>query len=87
MSRIRGIVLDEAEVREIPKHGLTLDEVGFAYGSGDLVKKLRTIGALAPCNTIGRTLLFDAGDVSRVWAEWKSGKFDRLLLDLERRTA
>ena len=83
MSRVRGIVLDEAEVREIPKHGMTLDEVSFSYGSSELVKRLRTIGALKSCGTLGRTLLFDTGDVARVWAEWKSGKYERLLLDLE----
>ena len=83
MSRIRGIVLDEVEVREVPKHGLTLDEVAFSYGSPELVKRLRAISALKPCGSLGRTLLFDTGDVARVWAEWKAGKFERLLREVD----
>ena len=80
--RLRGIVLETTEIREVPKHALTLDEVNFALGAESLVKQLRDVGALVPARREGRTLLFDAGDVARCWAEYKAGKFDRLIAAL-----
>ena len=76
---LMGIAVTETEIRQVPKHGLTLDEVGFAYGAGDLVKTLREIGALVPAKNYGRTLLFDAGHVARAWAEFCAGKYDQRL--------
>lgn len=79
MATLMGIVLADSEIRQVPKHGLTLEEVGFAMGSADLVRSLREIGALMPAQNHGRTLLFDAGDVARAWAEFRAGKYGERL--------
>lgn len=69
----------EQSAAPIEKHGLTLEEVEQALGSGSLVKELRAIGALEPCARKSKALLFDAAEVSRVWAEFRAGKYDAQL--------
>jgi hypothetical protein len=76
---ILAVMVKEHELRPVPKLALTLDEVIFALGTEQLVKELRSINALVPVKRHGRTMLFDVGDVNRVWADFKAGKFDAAL--------
>lgn len=64
--------------RKIPKHGLTRDEVFFAYGSHKLVRDLISAGKLKG-KKVGATTLFDADHVEQVWRDWQEGNFDHLL--------
>lgn len=82
MNAVMGVVLVQGDLRQIPKYGLTLEEVGFCYGNGDLVKSLRAIQALQPAKRLGRTMIFDAGHVAEVWARYIKGEFDALLATL-----
>lgn len=79
MSAVMGFAMVKGEIRQVPKYGLTLDEVEFAIGTADLVASLRKIGALMPAKRLGRTLIFDAGGVALVWAKFIAGDYDRQL--------
>src|SRR5690349_16720243 len=79
MSQVLAVALGGAEVRQVPKLGMSLEEVIFAFGSEQLVRDLRKIGALVP-DLHGRSLLFDVGHANVVWAEWRAGKYARQLL-------
>lgn len=81
---LMGVVIEAGDIRQVPKHALTLEETDFALGSNQLVRDLREIGALVSTKRIGRTLLFDAGDVAQVWADYRAGKFDEALGKLKK---
>lgn len=70
---ITAISLPESARRKVlPKHGMTLDEVIFAIGSEDLVRRMRKALWLEPvCKS---PLLFDAGDVARCWMRIRNGE-------------
>lgn len=80
MSTQGGMVLVQvpaaALAAPVRKHGVGLEEVVASYGSRSLVAELRGIGALRPAARKKQTLLFDAAEVARVWAEFTAGKYD-----------
>lgn len=80
---VMGVVLVKGELRQIPKYGLTLEEVEYAFGVAELVKSLRKIGALRPAQMVGRSMVFDAGHLAEVWARFTAGEYTARLLQLE----
>jgi hypothetical protein len=58
---------------------MTLEEVEFAMGTPDLVRALRTIGAIQPVRRHGQTLIFDAGAMANVWARFVAGEYEEEL--------
>ena len=69
---------DKLLARKIPKHGLTKEEVIFAYGSTKLVRDLVRVGKLKGKKS-GATVLFDALHIEQVWKQWMKNEFDHLL--------
>ncbi len=70
---IAGMKLTNSALRKtITKHGYTQDEVIFAIGSEDLVKRMRKAGWLLPI--FEKPLLFDSGSVARCWARIIAGE-------------
>lgn len=73
---IAGLMVDGSDIRQLPKHALTLKEVEFALGGEAMVKDLRRIGALVPAVRRKQTVLFDAAAVAQVWADLRAGDYD-----------
>ena len=76
---ILAVMVKEEEIRQVPKLGLTLQELIFCFGTEQLVDDLRRIGVLKPLKYRGRTMLFDVGEANQVWAEFKAGTYEEAL--------
>jgi hypothetical protein len=85
--QLLAVAIKGAEVRPIAKFGYTLEEVEYAFGSEQVVEDLRKIGALVPAKRVGRSLLYDAGHLAQVWAEYCAGRYDGKLEELGRRAS
>jgi hypothetical protein len=70
---ITAIRLTQSQRRKvIPKYGMTQDEVIFAIGSEDLVRRMRAEKWIVP--VLEKPLLFDAGAIATAWARILTGE-------------
>ena len=82
MKGVMGFLMVDKELRQLPKYALTLEELNFAFGTADFVRSLRRIGALVPTRMVGKSLIYDAGDVALVYARFLRGEYDKDLTQI-----